>query len=115
MYKNRNTGTGNGMRGMQGMGGMLYSRECHQSFQGMSRNIPGNAAKHSGESPQTFQGMSPNIVGNVAKHSGVWQHSPECLRRFPRMFGNIPGMFEDIPWNVAKHSKECHQTFQGIL
>ena len=43
MYKTRNTGTGNGMRGM---GGMLYSVECHQTFQGMSPNILGNVVKH---------------------------------------------------------------------
>ena len=60
MYKTRNTGTGNGMRGTRGMGGMLYSGECRQTFRGMSSNIPGNVAKHSGECPQTFRGMSPN-------------------------------------------------------
>ena len=27
MYKTRNTGTGNGMRGTRGMGGMLHSGE----------------------------------------------------------------------------------------
>ena len=42
MYKTRNTGTGNGIRGTQGMRGMLYSGECGQ-------NIPGNVAKHSGK------------------------------------------------------------------
>ena len=57
MYKTRNTGTGNGMRGKRGIGGM-------------SPNIPENVAKHSGECHQTFRGMSPNIPGNVAKHSG---------------------------------------------
>ena len=36
MYKIRNTGTGDGTRGTQGMGGMLYSGECHQTFRGMS-------------------------------------------------------------------------------
>ena len=55
MYKNRNTGTGNGMRGTRGMG------ECY---------IPGNVTKHSGESPHIFWGMSPNIPGNVLKDSG---------------------------------------------
>ena len=32
MCKTRNTGMGNGMRGMRGMGEMLYSGECCQSF-----------------------------------------------------------------------------------
>ena len=53
MYKNKNTGTENGMRGTRG-----------------TLNIPGNVARHSGECRQTFQGMSPNIPGNVRKHSG---------------------------------------------
>ena len=35
MYKTRNTGTGNGMRGTRGMGEILYSGECRQTFQGM--------------------------------------------------------------------------------
>ena len=61
MYKTRNTGTGNGIRGTWGMG------ECY---------IPGNVAKHSGECGQTFRGMSPNILGNVAKYS------VECHQNF---------------------------------
>ena len=39
MYKNRNAGTGDGMRGTRGMG---------------EGYILGNVAKHSGECPQTF-------------------------------------------------------------
>ena len=58
------------MRGTRGMGGMLYSVECRQTFRGMTSNIPGNVAKHSGECRQTFRGMSPNIPGNVIKNSG---------------------------------------------
>ena len=68
MNKTRNTGTGKGMRGTRGIGGMLYSREYRQTFRGMSPNIPGNVSKHSGECPQTFRGMSSNIPGNVTKH-----------------------------------------------
>ena len=65
MYKTRNTGTGNGMRGTRGPGGMLYSGECHQTFQEIYSNIPGNVLKHSGECRQTFRGISANIPGNV--------------------------------------------------
>ena len=83
MYKTRNTGTGNGMRGTRGMGGM-------------SSNIPGNVAKHSGECHKTFRGMWSNIPGNVAKHSG------ECRQIFRGMSSKFPG-------NVAKHSRECCQ------
>ena len=79
MYNNRNTGTGNGMWRTRGMGGMLYSGKCRQTFRGMSSNIPENVAKRSGECPQTFRGMSSNIPGNVTKHS------EECLQIFRGM------------------------------
>ena len=36
MYKTRNTGTGNGIRGTRGMGEMLYSGECCRTLRGMS-------------------------------------------------------------------------------
>ena len=86
IYKSRNRGTRNGMRGM---GGMLYSGECRQTFRGMSSNIPGNVLKLAGECPQTFRGMLPNISGNVAKHSG----------EFPQTFW---GMFSNNPENIRK-------------
>ena len=70
MYKTRNTGTGNGMRGTRGMGGMLYSGECPQTFRGMLPNIPGNVAKHSGEYRQTFRRMSSSIPGNLCVTQG---------------------------------------------
>ena len=99
IYKTRNTGTGNGIRGTRGMGEMLYPGECHQTFRGMSPNIPGKVAKRSGECPQTFRGMSLNIPGNVAKYSR------ECPQTFP-------GMSPIIPGNVAKYSRECSQTLK---
>ena len=117
MYKTRNTGTGNGMRGTRGMGGMLYSGECCQTFRRIPPNIPRNVTKYSGECaqtfqgispnirPQTFQGMLPNILGNVPKHSGnVAKYSGECPQTFRGMSPNIPG-------NVLKHSGEYRQTF----
>ena len=94
MYKTRNTGTGNGMLGMQGIGGMLYSEECCQTFRGMSSNIPENVTKHSGECHQIFWGMSPNILANVVKHSG------EYLK-----------IFENNLWHVVKHSMESMKGF----
>ena len=79
MYKTRNTGTGDGMRGTRGMGGMLYSGECRQTFWGMSPNILGNVVEHSGECPQIFWGISSNILSNVFKHPGnVAKHYGEC-------------------------------------
>ena len=90
----RNTGTGNGMPGTQGMGGMLYSGECCQTFRGMLLNIPGNVLKHSGECCQTFLGMSSNIPGNDGKYSGA------CHKTFQGISPVIPGY-------VIKHSEEC--------
>ena len=101
MYKTRNTGTGNEMRGTRGMGGMLYSRECRPTFRGIYSNIPENIVKHSEECSQTFRGMSPNIPGNIAKYS------EECCQTFQGMSSNIPG-------NVAQHSGKCCQTFRGM-
>ena len=77
MYKTRNTGMGNGTQGNRGMGGMLYSGECRQTFRGMLLNIPENIVKHSGECSQTFRGMLLNIPGNAAKHSGEY---PQTFR-----------------------------------
>ena len=80
MYKTRDTGAGNRMRGTREMGAMLYSGEYCQTFQGISLNIPGNVLKHSGECPQTFRRFH--------------------LAIFPGMYGDIPGMSEDILRNV---------------
>ena len=49
MYKTSNTGTGNGILGTRGMGEMLYSGECRQTFRGISPNISANVLKHSEE------------------------------------------------------------------
>ena len=57
MYKTRNTGTGNGMRGKRGIGGMLHSSKYLQTFQEMLLNIPGNFLKRSGGYRETFRGM----------------------------------------------------------
>ena len=84
MYNTRNTGTGKGMRGTRGIGGMLNSGEYRQIFWGMSSNIPGNVAKYSGECFQTFRGMSSNIPGNVLKHSG------ECPQTLQGISSKIP-------------------------
>ena len=101
MYKTRNTGTGKGIRGTRGIGGMLYSGEYRQTFRGMSSNIPGNVAKYSGECWQIFRGMSSNIPGNVAKYS------MECRQTFR-------GMSPNIPWDVTKNYGEYHQRFPGM-
>ena len=68
IYKTRNTGTGNRMRGTRGIGGMLYSEEYCQTFRGMSSNIPWNVAKHFGECPRKIQRTFKNNLGLVVKH-----------------------------------------------
>ena len=88
MYKTRNTGTGKGMRGTRGIGGMLYSREYRQTFWGMSPNSPWNVDKHSGECREIFHGMSPNITGNIIKRfpgmpTTGW-HSNSTVGRAPK-------------------------------
>ena len=52
MYKTRNTGTGNGTRGIRGM----------------LPNIPGNVLKHSGECKK-FRGIFENNLWHIVKHS----------------------------------------------
>ena len=99
MYKTRNTGTGNGMQGMRGMGRMLYSGECCQTFRGMSSNIPGNVLKHSEECPQTFRGTSPNIPGNAVKH-------------FREYSQTIQRIFENNLEHVVKHPVESMKAFR---
>ena len=71
MYKTRNKGARSGMRGTRGIGGTLYSGECHQTFGGMYSNIPRNVFQHSGECSQTFREILLNIPGNAAEQFGA--------------------------------------------
>ena len=76
------------------------SRECRQTFRGMSWKIPGNVLKHSRECRWTLKGMSPNIPGNVTKHSG------DCCETFQ-------GRSSKNPENICKWSEVCCKTFCG--
>ena len=67
IYKTRNTGTGNGMRGM-------FTR-----IPPISYRIPGNVII------LKFRGMFQRIPGNVEEDSG------ECSREFREIFKKIPG------------------------
>ena len=62
MFKIKNTGTGNGMRGMRGMGKCYISGNITK----VSRHS-GNVAKYSGGCRQTFREMLVNIPGNAPK------------------------------------------------
>ena len=73
VYKNRNTGTGSGMRGMRGTRGMFTripvnllkdSGECCYFI------IPGNVEEDSGKCSRRFRGMFQKIPGNVPEDSG---------------------------------------------
>ena len=98
IYKTRNTGTGNEMRGMRGTRGMftrIPGNVIILTFRGMLKKIPGNVQEHSGECSKRFRGMFKRIAGNVQKDSG------ECSKKFR-------GMFKKIPGNVQKDSGECY-------
>ena len=109
IYKTRNTGTGNGMRGMRGMSipgnAQQDSGECSKRFRGMLKKIPGNVPKDSGECSKRFRGMFQKIPGNARKDSG------ECSERFRGMFERFRGMLEKIPGNVQKDSGESKFRF----
>ena len=73
MYKNRNTGTGNEMRGTWGMEECYilrnipkHSKDGRQAFRGMSSNIPGNG-------PQSFREISLKSNSNVVNGGYVLQ------------------------------------------
>ena len=73
IYKTRNTGMGNRMRGMQGTRGMFSSipgNLLEDSGESSHFSIPGNAQEDSGECSRRFRGMSLKIPGNVRDDSG---------------------------------------------
>ena len=70
--------------------------ECEERGDWRECYILGNVAKHFGECPQTFRGMSPNIPGNVAKHSG------NALKYSGEFHQTFRGMSQNIRENVAK-------------
>ena len=83
IFKARNAGTRNGMRGMRGTRGMftrIPGNLLEDSGQCYYFNIPGNVRRDSGECLRTFRGMFEEIRGNVEEDSG------ECSRGFRGMF-----------------------------
>ena len=95
IYKARNTGMGNGMRGMREMFTRIPGNLIEDSGECYFFNILGNVWKDSGECSRTFR-------ENVRKDSG------ECSKRFHEMFKKIPG-------NVQKDSMECSRRFHGMF
>ena len=99
IFKTRNTGTGNGMRGIQETRGMftrIPGNPLEDSGECSHFSIPGNVREDSGECYRRFRVMFQIIPGNVPEDSG------ECSRRFREMFGKIPE-------NVQEESGECFQ------
>ena len=101
IYKTRNTGTGNGMRGMWGMFTRIPGNVTILTFRGMFqripemlKKIPGNVQEDSGECRRRFRGMFRRILGNVRKDSA------ECSKRFRAFLKKIPG-------NAQEDSGEC--------
>ena len=102
IYKNRNTGTGNGMRGVRGTRGMFTkipgniledSGECYYF------NIPGNVEEDSGECLKRLRGMFEKIPGNVRI---VSKDFGECWQRFWRMLKKIEGFIMQLNKNRIK-------------
>ena len=68
IYKTRNTGTGNRMRGMQGTRGMstkIPGNLLEDSGECSHFSIPGNVIKNSEKFSRRFWGMLLKIPGNV--------------------------------------------------
>ena len=79
IYKTRNTGMGNGMRGTQGTQGIftrIPGNLLEDSGECTHFSIPGNIREDFGECYQRFRGILEKIPGNVIKDS------EECSRRF---------------------------------
>ena len=99
IYKTRNTGTGNGMRGMRGTRGMftrIPGNLSEDSGKCYYFNIPGNVEEDSGECSRRFRGMFEEIPGNVPEDSG------ECWQRFSRMLKKIERLIMQLNENRIK-------------
>ena len=114
IYKTRNTGTGNGMWGIQGMLNKIPgnvktdSGECLKRFRGMFEKIPGNVQEDSGECSRESRGIFEKILGNVQKDSGV------CWQRFSRILKKIERFIMQLNQNrikgyILKYNKKYAQ------
>ena len=92
---------------MREMGGILHSRECHQTSREMLPNVPGNVLKHSGGCRETFRRIFLNNLGNVSKNSG------ECCQKFR---GILPmfGVNEENYW-AESHLEACQTSIASRL
>ena len=100
IYKTKNIGMGNGMRGIWGTRGMFTSipgNLLEDSGECYYFNIPGNVPEDCGECPRRFRGMFKKIPRNVRRDSG------ECSRGFRGMLKKdfAESKFRFILWNLA--------------
>ena len=98
IYKTRNTGMGNGMRGIQGTRGMftrIPGNVLILAFREMFEKIPGNFIKESGKCLRRFRGMLLMIPGNALEDSG------ECSR-----FWKIP---ENVECSIRRQCSGCRE------
>ena len=65
IYKSRNTGMGNGMRGTQGMFTRIPGNLLEDSGECSHFSNPGNAREDSGECPRRLQRMFQKTPGNA--------------------------------------------------
>ena len=72
IYKTRNTGIGNEMRGTQGMFTRIPGNLLEDSGECSHFSIPGNAREDSGEYLRRFWGMFERIPGNLQEDSGEY-------------------------------------------
>ena len=89
IYKTRNTGTENGMRGTRGMFTRIPGNLLEDSGKCYYFNIPRNVEEDSGECSRTFRGMFEKIPGSVP------EDSRECSKRFRGMFEKIQGSVQE--------------------
>ena len=127
IYKTRNAGMGNRMRGTEKTREMftrIPGNFLENSRESSDFRIPENARKDSGECSRRIQGWFQEISWNVIKDS------EKCSRRFRgillKILGNVPeylgeysrkfrGMFQKIPRNVIKDSGKCSRGFRGMF
>ena len=72
IYKTRNTGMGNGMRGMRGMFTRILGNLLADSGKCSHFNIPGNAREDSGECSKRFRVMVQKVPGSGREDSREW-------------------------------------------
>ena len=107
IYKTRNTGRGNRMRGMREMFTRIPGNLLEDSWECYYFNIRGDVEEDSRECSRTFRGTLVQIPRSI--------HSGECSRRFRECSKRFQGMFKKTPGNVQEDSGKCSKRFRGMF